>query len=606
MKRGSGSLKLGCLLFTVSLVGGLLGCAGVDSNRPVATIDGENVITAGDYLYRYHRALDKAPLGNKPQINTLDDARAFLDDLITGRVLELEAEARGFDEDPVFKRDVATHRRKVLNNMLTEDILAEITVTENDLREYFNRSTHPRYIGLIVTKSKERAEKAKKALDSGRAFEDVVEEFSEDVATKKTGGKNPAPIYYKIAPVHKAIFELEDKGDYTDVIYREFYDMYFIYRYEGDAEPVELEYEKEKENMREKLETYLTENIISESVEELRDDVKIERNGDVYDDVLSLSPAEVKKRHYNPFTVIATVGKTPIYFDDFWDAFVYRSKLSRVDVDVFRKSDPESFEEVIEKVLDVFIRQALVEAEAERRGITEREEFVREMNRFRGVRLIDRMNEEVFFPTVPKVTDEEVVAYFEEHKSSYAVPEAMEGRCIILKNRSYVGELHTVAGTGGFKTATEKAFVYLAGKYGEESLKGPLPATRDEIVARFRVTKDPSYQVRGEAEEPEYLTRLREYVFDYPEGVLSPVVDLKDGRYLIFLNEKYTTYKERSLDDKGVYPIVKADAQTEVNMSEETDRKSREWFADLKAKHKIEIDEGVLKAIYKEIQKEKG
>jgi peptidyl-prolyl cis-trans isomerase C len=604
MRNRQGILKAFIGLTVAFTIGFLLGCAGVDRNKPVATIDGESVITAGDYLYHYHRALDKAPLKNKPVINTLDDARAFLDNLIIGRVLELEAEARGFDDDPVFKRDVVIHRRKILRNMLMEDVIAEVTVTDDDVKEYFDRVTHPRYVSLIATKNKVDADKAREALDAGTPFEEVVKKFSEDSATSKAGGRNPEPFYYKTVPAYDAVFELKNKGDYTDVVYREFYDMFFIYRYDGDAEPIKKEYEKEEDRLGKKLEKYRAENIISKNVEKLRGEVKVKRNADVYDDVLSLPPAEVEKKHYHSLAIIAEVGETPIYFDDFWEHFVYKLTFAGIDLDAFRRSDPEGFKEAVEKALDVFVRQALKEVEAERRGITEREEFIREMNRFRGTKLIDLMNKEVFVPTIPKVSDEEIVAYFNAHKNSYAIPEAMEGACIIIKDRSLAEELYTVASREGFKIATDRAFARLAGKYGEENLKGPSPRTRDELVTRFVVTKDPSYRTRG-VEEPEYLTLLRKYVFDYPEGALSPVIDLGDGRYLLFHNDKYTAYKERSLDDEGVYKTVKKDAQIEVNMSEETDRRSREWFENLKAKHDIEVDEGVLKSIFKEIQKEK-
>jgi peptidyl-prolyl cis-trans isomerase C len=605
MRNRKGIYKTSIGLIVAFIIGCLFGCAGVNRDKPVATIDGESVITAGDYLYHYHRALDKAPPKNKPVINTLDDARAFLDNLIIGRVLELEAEARGFDDDPVFKRDVVIHRSKILRNMLMEDVIAEVTVTDDDVKEYFDRVTHPRYVSLIATKTKADADKAKEALDAGTPFEEVVKKFSEDSATRKAGGRNPEPFYYKTVPAYDAVFELKNKGDYTDVVYREFYDMFFIYRYDGDAEPIKEEYEKEEDRLRKKLEKYRAEEIISGDVEKLRDGVKVKRNADVYDDVLSLPPAEVEKKHYHSLAVIAEVGETPIYFDDFWEHFVYKLNFSGINLDAFRRSDPEGFKEAVEKALDVFVREALKEVEAEKRGITEREEFVREMNRFRGVKLIDMMNKEVFIPTIPKVTDEEIVAYFNAHKNSYAVPEAMEGNCIIMKDRDLTEELYAVAGKEGFKTAADKAFTHLTGEYGEANLKGPSPPTRDELVTHFVVTKDPSYRTGG-AEEPEYLTLLRKYVYDYPEGALSPVIDLGDGRYLLFHNDKYTAYKERSLDDEGVYKAVKRDAQIEVNMSDETDRRSREWFESLKAKHDVEVDEGVLKSIFKEIQKEKG
>lgn len=604
MENRADSLKVVIVSWVFFLTAVLFGCGGVNPDKPVVTIDDESVITAGDYLYHYHRVVDKTQPGDKPVIETLDDARSFLDDLITGRVLEIEAEARGYGDDPVLQRDVNTHRREILYDMLVEDILAEIAVADEDVREFYDRKTHPRYVSLIATKTEKKAEEAKKTLDSGRPFEEVVETFSEDGLTRRTGGKSPEPITYHTVPAHDAIFDLEDKGDYTDVIYRKFFDMYFIYKYDGDAEPIELDYETEKEKIREKLENYGVNNVISEGVDKLRDGAVVERNKDVYDDVLSLSVAEVGEKHFNPITVIATVNGSPIYFDDFWDHFVYKLKFSGIDPDAFRRSNPEGFKEAVEKALDGFVRRALMEVEAERRGITEREDFVREMNRFRAGKLVDRIYKEVFVPAVPKVTDEEITAYYERHKEDYALPETMEGICIILKDRSLVGELRTVAGTSGFKTAADNAFVYLVGKYGEESFKGPSPP--DEIVKRFRVTKDPSYQARGNVEEPEYSTRLREYVFDYPEGALSPVMDLEDGRYLIFLNEKYTAYEERLLDDKDVYLAARADANAEVMLSDETDRKSREWFDGLKAKHKIVVDEKVLRTVFKEIKRKES
>lgn len=601
MGNRTDSLKVAIISSVFFLTAALFGCGGVDPDKPVVTIDDESVITAGDYLYHYHRAVDKAQPGDKPVIDTLDDARSFLDDLITGRVLEIEAEARGYGDDPVLQRDVYTHRRGILNDLLVEDVLAEIVVTDEDVREFYDRTIHPRYVSLIATKTEKKAEEAEKTLDSGRPFEEVVEKFSEDVLTRRTGGKSPEPITYHTVPAHDAIFDLEDKGDYTDVIYREFYDMYFIYKYDGDAEPIELDYETEKERIRGKLENYGVNNVISEGVDKLRDGAVVERNKDVYDDVLSLSVAEVGEKHFNPITVIATVNGSPIYFDDFWDHFVYKLKFSDIDPDAFRESDPKRFKDAVEGVLDFFVREALVEAEAERRGIVEREDFVREMNRFRVGKLIDRVYGEVFVPTIPKVTGEEITAYYEGHKEDYALPEIMEGAFILIRDRGLLEELHAEALSADFKTAADKAYGHLLRKYGVTEPGEKLPATADEFVAKFKVNKEPG----GNGEQP-YNAVLREHVFDYPEGTISPVIEVGDGHFLMFRNREHTPYAERPLSDPKVYPSVKRDAQAEVMLSDETDRKCREWFDSLKGKHKIVVDEKVLKAVFKEIKKKES
>jgi hypothetical protein len=598
------TLKTVSICSVLFLTAVLLGCGGVNPDKPIVTIDDEDVITAGDYLYHYHRAVDKAQPGGEPTIDTLDDARSILDSLITGRVLEIEAEARGYGDDPVLQRDVNNHRREILYDMLVEDVLTEAAVADADVREFYDRTTHPRYVSLIATKDEKKAEDAKKALDSGRPFEEVVEMFSEDVLTRRTGGKSPEPITYYTVPAHEVIFGLEDKGDYTDVIYREFYDMYFIYRYDGDAEPVKMDFETEKEKIREKLESYEADKVILGNVDKLRGGAVVERNKEVYDDVLTLSVAEVGEKHFNPFTVIATVNGSPIYFDDFWYNFVYKLKFSGIDPDAFRAAEPERFEEAVEKELEISVRQALMETEAERRGVTEREDFVREMNRFRGGKLIDRMYEEVFGSTVPKVTDEEIAAFYEGHKENYALPETMKGAFILLKDRGVLEELRAGALSAGFGTAADKAYAYLLDKYGINEPGGRLPAEADELVSMFDVTKTPVYSKSPGGKEPPYNAVLRKYVFDYPEGTISPVIEVDDGLFLVFRNREHTPYVERALSDPKVYAAVRRDAQAEVMLSDETDRKFREWSDNLKAKHKIVVDEKVLEAVFKEIKKE--
>ncbi|UCE26902.1 MAG: peptidyl-prolyl cis-trans isomerase [Candidatus Coatesbacteria bacterium] len=585
----------------IFLVAVLFGCGGVNPDKPIVTIDGEYLITAGDYLYRYHRAVDKAEPGEEPVIDTFDDAQSFLDGLIIGRVLEIEAEARGYGDDPVLQRDVITHRQETMYDMLYEDVLVEITVTNEDVREYYNRKTRPRYASLIATKTEKRAEEAKKALDSGRSFEEVVGEFSDDRLTRGIGGKIQEPMMYRTAPVYDAIFDLEDKGDYTDVIYHEFYDMYFIYKYDGDADRIELDYEAEKGNLRGELENYKVNNAISESVDKLRDGAEVERNEGVYNDVFSLSVAEVGEKHFNPITIIATVNGTPVYFDDFWDYFVYKLKFSGTDPDAFRESDTKQFKNTVEKALDFFVRETLIEAVAARRGLTEREDFVREMNRFRGGKLADRMYEKVVIPTVPKVTDEEINAYYEGHKEDYALPETMKGAFILLKDRGLLEELHKEALSADFKTAADKAYGYLLAKYGVTEPGGRPPDDARETVAKFDVTAEPA----DDRERP-YDAILRKHVFDYPEGTISPVIEVGDGRFLVFRNREHTPYTERILTDPEVHAAVKRDAQAEIMLSPETDRKCREWLDDFKGKHEIVIDEKVLNAVFEDIQKKKG
>lgn len=87
----------------------------------------------------------------------------------------------------------------VLSTKVRDEIIDDVDeVTDEDIANYYNdnkeRFSQPerRDLNVVLTKTEDKANQAKQALESGQSFKDVAKEFSIDEASKSQGGKLPA------------------------------------------------------------------------------------------------------------------------------------------------------------------------------------------------------------------------------------------------------------------------------------------------------------------------------------------------------------------------------------------------------------------------------
>jgi foldase protein PrsA len=87
----------------------------------------------------------------------------------------------------------------VLSNKVREEIIeGSGDISDEDIENYYNenkeRFAQPerRDLNVVLTKTEDRANEAKAALESGQSFKDVAQDFSIDEASKSQGGKLPA------------------------------------------------------------------------------------------------------------------------------------------------------------------------------------------------------------------------------------------------------------------------------------------------------------------------------------------------------------------------------------------------------------------------------
>lgn len=136
-----------------ALVAGGFACSGCgyDEKKPIVIFDGgKNVITVGDFVYHYKRAVEMAPPQSKPVVNTYDDAKGFLDDLINSRVLEMEADRLGYGKDPELAAAIADFRSNLLREKTQKKIRDGVTVTEAEILDYYNKNKEWRMVSFIM------------------------------------------------------------------------------------------------------------------------------------------------------------------------------------------------------------------------------------------------------------------------------------------------------------------------------------------------------------------------------------------------------------------------------------------------------------------------
>ena len=86
----------------------------------------------------------------------------------------------------------------ILQPKLTQKVTEGKTkVTDADIKAYYEKNKkrfaqpQRRDLNLVLTKTKAKADQAKKALESGKSFKAVAKKFSIDQASKAQGGKLP-------------------------------------------------------------------------------------------------------------------------------------------------------------------------------------------------------------------------------------------------------------------------------------------------------------------------------------------------------------------------------------------------------------------------------
>jgi hypothetical protein len=338
----------------------------------------------------------------------------------------------------------------------------------------------------------------------------------------------------------------------------------------------------------------------------LSKEVKITVNKEAYDAALNGKTAETIEKYGRKDVKIADVGGVAVPFDTWFGGMVNDLRMPPEMVDEFKQKDPSSFKTFADDRLKSLEDGALLEYDAEHAGIAKSEDFIREVNKYRAGKMVDRLYAEVFLPTIPTLTDDDLKAYYEGHLTDFQDPERADVYVVVIPDKVKAAELQVKVKAGADPGAAVQP--YLEEFDAKLRAAGGSPEKSDPVTLPFcqvltvRKVAPPATPGSPNAEPP-LIAELRPRVFATKEGAVSEAFQLKDGRWAFFRYSKYFPMVQHSLDELAVKNQVKDMAYNEKVASPEVDRMCQKWFKDLRAKHKIEINEGALKMAFKQVQK---
>lgn len=599
---------LGAIAVGMVLSGLACGGCGYDEKKVIVTVDGgKNTILVGDFVYHYKRAVEMAPPQDKPVINTYDDAKDFLDDLITSRVLEMEADRLGYGKDPALIKAVEDYRSGLLRQKTREKIAAGVKVTEAEILDYFNKNKEWRRVSFIACDQKPQADKAYAELKAGKPWDLVCKTYSIFPENKDKGGVLPNDFFYSGDNVSNAVYATP-VGQFTPVVAAETGDQWFIFRVDKKVPGQKNEYAKVKENIRNSIKEYRVQAKLNELTTKLRKDAKITVNQEMYDAVVK-GPTEIAGQKYDrKGLAIAEVGGVKIPFDAWYEGLFMQYGLSPKACDEIKAKEPAQFKKMMDDRLKVFEDDALLEYDAIKNGVDKQEEFIRELNKFRAGMMVDKLYDKVFLPTIPEVTPAEIQAYFDAHKVEYQEPESADVFILGSPDQAKINELfNQIKGGKDIAVVGEGFRAALNAEFTKNPPKEPLPEEKTPIAEFIQITKNPPAAPPGAApgspSEPPILTELRPKVFAAKPGELIGPFQTKDKRWIIFKFVAHRPMVQHTMEEQPVADSVKAKARNEKLSSPDTDRKCQAWFKSLRAKHKIDINESALKMAFKKVQK---
>jgi peptidyl-prolyl cis-trans isomerase C len=166
----------------------------VDASSIAATVNGEPIYASDVQLEAETQGL--AQPGDMLD-NDSAEFHAILDELIDIKLLALEAEARGLEDDPRVRHRLETARDHILGNSLMDVIVSE-RVDEAAVRKMYEAQVAAQEeagqlgeearVRHIMTDSKEAIERIAADLKTGADFSVLASQQSSDEATKMDGG----------------------------------------------------------------------------------------------------------------------------------------------------------------------------------------------------------------------------------------------------------------------------------------------------------------------------------------------------------------------------------------------------------------------------------
>lgn len=275
--------KLGSLFIVIFFLSGYHNALSQthEKDRPLAEMNGE-IITVKEFMER----IGQLPPFLRETLETEEGKRRALEHVIVWRLIFQDALLKGVDKKPeVEARITAAREQIIIWEYLKQQASEKAAIPEKVLQEYYvkNREefklSEAIKVSQILVGSEKEAQEILEELKKGADFSKLARERSLDPSRRNGGQMGWLERRVMDLDFAEAAFALK-KGGMSGVVHTQF--GYHIIRVDDKRPPEYAEYDKVKEQIREKM----TRKQAQERVEQIKKDLRVKAKITIHEEVL--------------------------------------------------------------------------------------------------------------------------------------------------------------------------------------------------------------------------------------------------------------------------------------------------------------------------------
>ena len=198
-------------------------------------------------------------LGQRGQgYNTPEGRRAVLDQIISSKLLLIDARHNLYETEPEFKAELAKLRESLLINYAGGKVFSSVKVSDEDARKFYNENPDKFNEGEtvnadhILVDSKEKALEILEKINSGElSFNEAAQQFSSCPSGQRGGNLGDFGRGQMVPEFDKAVFELEIGDITSEPIQTQF--GYHLIKLNSKSESSVIPYEEIEGQLKEML-----------------------------------------------------------------------------------------------------------------------------------------------------------------------------------------------------------------------------------------------------------------------------------------------------------------------------------------------------------------
>jgi peptidyl-prolyl cis-trans isomerase C len=383
------------------------GCASLQQKENILAVVNGEPITEDDLKYSLQIAHRKEDLSSAGELNL----SKFVQKLVDDRLIIQEARRMGMENYPEVEQAVQAYiLRESVVRLYNDEIVKKVTVSENDIRNYYKTNYEQFILGIIEVDSEKKGQEILEQLKKGVDFGELGRKYSTN-PSQKDGGEVTIRRGSLSPQVKKAVSDLK-LGEFSEVlkIQNKYYIIKLISRKEAPDEELEsfrasiekkIRKQKEKERGDEYLK-YLREHQTIKVDKELLAAVKLDR---VKGELETLSKDE---------RTLAEVNGSLLTVGDFVALAKPYPKKSK------------------EEILNDWIDRKVVDHEALSRHYELNPDLKNMVYRYRNQLFKNTFIKRIVIPQIT-ISDKTLEEYYLTHQKSFIKPESFKIQQITVK-----------------------------------------------------------------------------------------------------------------------------------------------------------------------------